>query len=62
MATGSACTSILPTPSHVLIAMGLSEAEAHSSVRISIGRITTMNEVELSALMIRNKVEQIRVS
>lgn len=44
--TGSACTSGIPEPSHVLRAIGLSEAEAESSIRFSIGRGTTDADVD----------------
>ena len=45
ISTGSACSSALPEPSHVLRAMGLSEIDAYASVRFSLGRMTTEEEV-----------------
>ena len=48
IATGSACSSALPEPSHVLLSMGLSEVDAYSSIRISLGRFTTDGEIELA--------------
>lgn len=44
--TGSACTSGIPEPSHVLRAIGLPEEEAESSIRFSIGRGTTDADVD----------------
>lgn len=46
ISTGSACTSATNEPSHVLRAMGLTEKEAQSSIRFSLGRNTTMEEIE----------------
>ncbi len=46
MSMGSACTSAIPQPSHVLKAMGLSDAEIYSSVRISIGKNTSEEEIK----------------
>ena len=46
MSMGSACTSAIPQPSHVLKAMGLSEQEIYSSVRISIGKNTSEEEIK----------------
>jgi cysteine desulfurase len=44
---GSACQSGATEPSHVLTAMGLSEARARASVRFSLSRLTTLEEVEV---------------
>ncbi len=43
--TGSACSSPKLTPSHVLTALGISAADAHGSLRVSLGRQTTEEEV-----------------
>lgn len=43
--TGSACTTGIPEPSHVLRAIGLSEQQAESSIRFSLGRSTTDDDV-----------------
>ena len=42
---GSACTSALPEPSHVLRAMGLKDVEIDGSIRISIGKDTSEAEI-----------------
>jgi len=53
MSSGSACSSADPAPSHVLLAMGLTQNEAKGSLRISLGRPTTKEEVNnISNLLI----------
>ncbi|MBI4946055.1 MAG: cysteine desulfurase [Bacteroidetes bacterium] len=46
VATGSACTSAIAEPSHVLKAMGISDEMAYSSIRFSLGKYTTQDEIE----------------
>jgi cysteine desulfurase len=46
IASGSACTTAAVLPSHVLMAIGLTESDAHSSVRVGLGRFTTLDQVE----------------
>nr|WP_298897945.1 cysteine desulfurase family protein [uncultured Altererythrobacter sp.] len=50
---GSACASGSGRPSHVLKAIGLSDAEAKSSIRLGFGRYTTLEEIEIAANKIK---------
>jgi cysteine desulfurase len=43
---GSACSSMRPTPSHVLIAMGMSEDEAFSTIRFAVSPLNTADEID----------------
>lgn len=54
--TGSACTSGIPEPSHVLKALGLSTEEAESSFRITVGRFTTDKDVQYAIKLISDYV------
>jgi cysteine desulfurase len=58
--TGSACSSGAVEPSHVLTAIGLTPAEARSSLRFSLGRHTTRQEIDTALLAIPQAVEQLR--
>ncbi len=49
LGTGSACTSRTIEPSHVLQAMGISRQDASSTIRVSIGRFTTAEELTVAA-------------
>ena len=60
VSTGSACTSASLEPSHVLLALGLDEEVAHSSLRLSIGRFTTDEEIDYAAQQITNSVHELR--
>lgn len=60
IATGSACTSALARPSHVLSAMGLSAEDAYGSIRISIGKHTTQEEIIAAADKIIQAVKLLR--
>lgn len=62
LSTGSACSSAAPEPSHVLRALGLTEAEARSSVRFGLGRTTTGQEVDYVADRVIGAVQSLRRS
>lgn len=56
--TGSACTSGIPEPSHVLRALGLTPAQSDASIRFSFGRFSTDAEIEEAALLVVNCLEE----
>lgn len=60
VSAGSACQSAVPTPSHVLLAMGLSGNAASESLRISLGRPTTEHDIEEAAELIVDAVTRVR--
>ncbi len=55
--TGSACTSGIPEPSHVLRALGLTPAQSDTSIRFSFGRFTTDSEIGEAARLVVNCLE-----
>jgi cysteine desulfurase len=58
--TGAACSSGAVGPSHVLMAIGLSPDEARSSLRFSLGRTTTAEEIDQAIAAISQSVERLR--
>ncbi len=60
VSSGSACTSASLEPSYVLRAIGRPDELAHSSIRFSIGRYTTAEEVDYTIDLIRNQVGKLR--
>ena len=60
VATGSACNSKSQEPSYVLRALGLTDLEAQSAIRFSVGRPTTADEVTLAADRYRQAVAKLR--
>ncbi|HGO8269447.1 TPA: IscS subfamily cysteine desulfurase [Neisseria meningitidis] len=60
VSSGSACTSASLEPSYVLRALGLNDELAHSSLRITFGRMTTEEEVQFAAELIKSKIGKLR--
>jgi cysteine desulfurase len=60
VSSGSACSSTNPEPSHVLLAMGLSEDLARASLRFGLGRFTTAEEIDFTIREVAVAVERLR--
>ena len=60
VSSGSACTSASLEPSYVLRALGRSDELAHSSLRITIGRFTTEQEIDAAVALLRDRVAKLR--
>jgi len=60
VSTGSACASGSLDPSHVLLATGVDAERAHGSIRISLGRESTMQEVEYLLDVLPRTIQRIR--
>ena len=60
VSSGSACTSASLEPSYVLRALGRSDELAHSSIRFSIGRFTTEEDVDYTIALMKSKIGKLR--
>ncbi|MGD9984769.1 MAG: IscS subfamily cysteine desulfurase [Porticoccaceae bacterium] len=60
VSSGSACTSASLEPSHVLRALGRSDELAHSSLRITLGRYTTAQDIDFAVALLKDKVARLR--
>ena len=60
VSSGSACTSASLEPSYVLRALGREDELAHSSIRFTLGRFSTVEEVDYAVSIIREQVERLR--
>jgi cysteine desulfurase len=60
VSSGSACTSASLEPSYVLRALGRSDELAHSSIRFSIGRFTTEEDVDYAVKLLQSKIDKLR--
>lgn len=60
VSSGSACTSASLEPSYVLRALGLNDELAHSSIRFTLGRYTTEEEIDYAISLMRGAVEKLR--
>jgi cysteine desulfurase len=60
VSSGSACASLSAQPSYVLRALGRSDAQAQSSLRLSLGRYTTADDVDYAAARIAEEVQRLR--
>ena len=60
VSSGSACTSASLEPSYVLRALGLNDEMAHSSIRFSIGRFTTEEDIDYAIDIINKSIDKLR--
>ncbi len=60
VSSGSACTSASLEPSYVLRALGRNDEMAHSSIRFTLGRFTTEEEIDFAVNLLNQKIGKLR--
>lgn len=60
VSNGSACSAVTSEPSHVLKALGLTNENALSSIRFSLGRFTTLSEIEMTIVSVTKLVQLLK--
>jgi cysteine desulfurase len=60
VSSGSACTSASLEPSYVLRALGRSDELAHSSIRFTVGRFSTEEEIDYTVSLLKQKISKLR--
>jgi cysteine desulfurase len=60
LSSGSACTSAVLEPSHVLRAIGLDDDAAHASIRFGIGRFNTAADIDYAVERVVHEVQRLR--
>ncbi len=60
MSSGSACTSASLEPSYVLRALGRNDELAHSSIRFTLGRFTTQEDIDFAVKLIKERIGKLR--
>jgi cysteine desulfurase len=61
LSSGSACTALVPEVSHVLLAMGLRSDQAEECLRFSLGRPTTIEEIDAAVTHVAEAVRRVRL-
>ncbi len=62
VSSGAACSSANPEPSHVLLALGLSEGEAKASLRFGLGRYNTQQEIDFAVEYVAATVRRLQTA
>jgi len=60
VSSGSACTSASLEPSYVLRALGRNDELAHSSIRFTLGRFTTLEDIDFAVRLIKERIGKLR--